>query len=383
MAKVFLSPSNQYDNRYAYGNTTEGVQCGKIAEACKIALIRNGIDVMLMHDESMQEKCQASNAFGADLHVPIHTNAFNGKVSGTRMFCYSANGEGMKACKAIFNVLAPITPGTSENIKVDTSLYEVRTPNAPTAYIEVDFHDNPTSAKWIVENTTLIGETIAKGICNYFGIAYKAGSSASTPTEKPASSELYRVRKTWDDASSQIGAFAVLDNAIRACKDGYKVFDKNGVVVYPKQPVVAEKKSVDELAKEVLAGKWGNGSERRNRLESAGYDYNAVQNRVNEIAEGSKPALKSIAEVAKEVLEGKWGNGAERKSKLEKAGYNYDEVQNYVNKLVSAPTKKSVDEIAREVIAGKWGNGLSRRLKLKKAGYNPSEVQKRVNQLLG
>ena len=139
--KVFLSPSNQYDNRYAYGNTTEGEQCGKIAEACKTALIRNGIDVMLMHDESMQEKCPRSNAFGADLHVPIHTNACNGKVSGTRMFCYSASGEGMKACKAIFNVLAPITPGTSENIKVDTSLYEIRVPNAPTAYIEVDFHD--------------------------------------------------------------------------------------------------------------------------------------------------------------------------------------------------------------------------------------------------
>ena len=86
--KVFLSPSNQYDNVYAYGNTTEGVQCGKIAEACKTALIRNGIEVMLMHDESMQEKCPRSNAFGADLHVPIHTNAANGKVSGTRMFCY-------------------------------------------------------------------------------------------------------------------------------------------------------------------------------------------------------------------------------------------------------------------------------------------------------
>lgn len=333
MAKVFLSPSNQYDNCYAYGNTTEGVQCGKIAEACKIALIRNGIDVMLMHDESMQEKCPKSNAFGADLHVPIHTNAANGKVSGTRMFCYSANGEGMKACKAIFNVLAPITPGTSENIKVDTSLYEIRVPNAPTAYIEVDFHDNPTSAKWIVENTTLIGETIAKGICNYFGIAYKAGGSASTPTEKPTSGELYRVRKTWKDAASQIGAFAILENAIKACKSGYSVFDGKGNKIYPKaQPA---------------------------------------------------PAKKTTAEVAKEVLEGKWGNGAERKSKLEKAGYNYDEVQNYVNNLVSTPTKKSVDEIAREVIAGKWGNGLSRRLKLKKAGYNPSEVQKRVNQLLG
>ena len=137
MAKVFLSPSNQYDNKYAYGNTTEGVQCGKIAEACKAALERSGVTVKLMHDESMQEKCQASNAF-------------NGTVSGTRMFCFNSSGKGMKACKAIFNHLAPVTPGTSENIRVDSSLYEVRVPAAPTAYIECEFHDNPTASKWIV-----------------------------------------------------------------------------------------------------------------------------------------------------------------------------------------------------------------------------------------
>ena len=182
MAKVFLSPSNQYDNRYAYGDTTEGVQCGKIAEACKVALERSGVTVKLMHDESMQEKCAASNAFGADLHVPIHTNAFNGTVSGTRMFYYAEGGEGQKACKAIFNRLAPVTPGTSENIQADASLYEVRVPAAPTAYIECEFHDNPEAAKWIVENTGLIGETIARGICDYFGVTFREKEQAA-PSE--------------------------------------------------------------------------------------------------------------------------------------------------------------------------------------------------------
>lgn len=200
MAKVFLSPSNQYDNAYAYGNTTEGVQCGKIAEACKVALERSGIEVMLMHDESMQEKCQKSNAFGADLHVPIHTNAFNGSVSGTRMFCYSTSGKGMEACKSIYNVLAPFTPGTSENIKVNADFYEVRVPAAPTAYIECEFHDVPSVAKWIVEHTTDIGEKIAEGICNYFGVTYKA-KVVETPVE---SDRLYRV---------QVGAYRVKANA--------------------------------------------------------------------------------------------------------------------------------------------------------------------------
>ena len=224
MPKVFLSPSNQYDNRYAYGDTTEGVQCGKIAEACKAALERSGVTVKLMHDESMQEKCAASNAFGADLHVPIHTNAFNGTVSGTRMFCYAEGGEGQKACQAIFARLAPVTPGTSENIRADASLYEVRVPAAPTAYIECEFHDNPTASQWIVENTGLIGETIARGICDYFGVTFQEKEQPKpVEPEKPATDKLYRV---------QVGAFAVRENAermLRRLRDaGFEGFIREG-----------------------------------------------------------------------------------------------------------------------------------------------------------
>lgn len=203
MAKVFLSPSNQYDNAYAYGGTTEGVQCGRIAEACKAALERSGVEVMLMHDESMQEKCRKSDAFGADLHVPIHTNAFNGSVTGTRMFCFNAAGKGMAACKAIFARLAPVTPGTSENIQVNDKLYEVRVPAAPTAYIECEFHDSADSAKWIVEHTTDIGEDIAQGICDYFGVTFKE-KEIPKPAEPAATDKLYRV---------QVGAFSNRDNA--------------------------------------------------------------------------------------------------------------------------------------------------------------------------
>ena len=200
--RVFLSPSNQYDNVYAYGNTTEGVQCGKIADACKIALERSGVDVMLMHDEDMQTKCAESNKFGADLHVPIHTNAFNGKVMGTRMFCYNT-GNGMAACKAIFARVAPLSPGDSENIQVNQKLYEVRVPAAPTAYLECEFHDTVEGAKWIVENTVLIGETIARGICDYFGVTFKEPEQPK-PAKPVTTDTLYRV---------QVGAFAVRENA--------------------------------------------------------------------------------------------------------------------------------------------------------------------------
>ena len=91
---------------------------------------------------------------------------------------------------------------------------------------------------------------------------------------------------------------------------------------------------------------------------------------------------KSVETVAKEVINGKWGNGTERKERLTAAGYNYTEVQAAVNRILYGKSKKSVDEVAKEVIAGKWGNGEERKKRLTAAGYDYKAVQKKVNQLL-
>ena len=92
-----------------------------------------------------------------------------------------------------------------------------------------------------------------------------------------------------------------------------------------------EAAKIEELAKEVIQGKWGNGQERKDKLTAAGYDYSVVQGKVNELMHGGG---KDIETVAKEVIQGKWGNGQERYDKLTAAGYNYDEVQGLVNKLL-------------------------------------------------
>ena len=83
------------------------------------------------------------------------------------------------------------------------------------------------------------------------------------------------------------------------------------------------------------------GKDRKNRLTAAGYDYNAVQSRVNQLASGSSSGTtkKSVSEVAKDVLAGAWGNGEDRKKKLIAAGYDYNAVQSEVNRLCN---KKSV-----------------------------------------
>ena len=195
MAKrVYLSPSDQRSNSYAVGDTTEAIQCGRIAEACKAALERSGVEVMLGQYDTMANRVAESNWFKADLHVPIHSNACNGKASGTHLFCYSGdrNSAGYKACQAVLDVLGPVTPGAPDVIRAYPALYEVKHPVATTVYIETDFHDVPRIAQWIIDNTTLIGETIAKGLCAALDVPFVARDDAE-PAPSPAPAETVSV----------------------------------------------------------------------------------------------------------------------------------------------------------------------------------------------
>lgn len=159
-----------------------------------------------------------------------------------------------------------------------------------------------------------------------------------------------------------------------------------GAVPVPSAP----RKSNETLAAEVLAGAWGNNPDRKNRLEAAGYDYNAIQAIVNGQVGGSAPApapqRPSVDAVAQQVIAGAWGNGPERQARLQAAGYNYAEVQGRVNALLgigAAPTRKSNDQIANEVLAGLWGNNPQRAERLRAAGYDANAVQQLVNRKLG
>ena len=105
-----------------------------------------------------------------------------------------------------------------------------------------------------------------------------------------------------------------------------------GVPRYDSETTNSTKKAIDVIAKEVLAGKWGNGDVRKAALKKAGYDYEAVQEKVNQLAKGTSEK-KPITEIAKEVIAGKWGNGVDRSQRLKQAGYNPIAVQKEVNKL--------------------------------------------------
>lgn len=129
---------------------------------------------------------------------------------------------------------------------------------------------------------------------------------------------------------------------ITACnctKSGYNTrnWKKHGKLPYIEYDVQescatkTEKKSVDEIAREVIQGKWYTGAARRSALTKAGYNYAEVQKRVDEIL---APSKRTNEDLAREVIQGKWGVGTDRKNRLTKAGYNYAAIQRLVNKMM-------------------------------------------------
>lgn len=185
--KIYISPSDQWSNKTVTGNT-EANQCGKIARALSTILNRRG-NITLVGDNSKEktyrQRVVESNKFGSDLHICIHTNAGGGQ--GTLVLC-SDKSKDNQYVKSVYESVAKLTPSKDKGIQTRSDLYEINATKAVCIYIEVDFHDNMESEKWIEANIDNIALAIADGI---------------TPPEKTVT---YKV---------QVGAFKDKENALK------------------------------------------------------------------------------------------------------------------------------------------------------------------------
>lgn len=203
--KIYLSPSNQSGNKYAYGNTNEMEQCNRIADAAKEALERCGFTVKKApKGQDMNKSISESNSWGADLHMPIHTNAGGG--NGTMCMVYKKASENLKFANPIYAAVQAITPGKNNyGIREYPDLSELCNTNAIAVYTEVDFHDNKDIAKWLIENVKMVGEAFAKGVCQAYGVTYKAPGTTTTTTNKTSTEKLSDKDKFLNQSRSYIG----------------------------------------------------------------------------------------------------------------------------------------------------------------------------------
>lgn len=170
--KIYLSPSAQPANTYSAGNTNEQVQCNRIAEAAKKALERCGFEVKKAPEgQSYQKNVAESNAWGADLHIPIHTNAGGGY--GPIVFVYGRTKARLDLATPVYNALCAVVPKSNAyGVRENAGLYEVAQTNSTCIYVECEFHDNAELARWIIDNASVLGEAICKGICEGTGVPY-------------------------------------------------------------------------------------------------------------------------------------------------------------------------------------------------------------------
>lgn len=200
--------------------------------------------------------------------------------------------------KALAEFISDILPGRSSTIVKRSDLANPKRAAAkgyPYRLLECGFITNAQDVK--IFNGQM--DDIAKGILSVFGI--KASGSAAG-TSKPAES---------------------------------------------KPAASTGKKSTDTIAKEVIAGKWGNGNDRKKKLEAAGYNYNTIQNRVNEMLGVKASSSSGSSGSTKKTL--KVGMKAKPKTAV-----SYDGV-----KLISSVTKKYYKVIEVKGSRVVLGDGLN------------------------
>lgn len=181
--KVYLSPSIQSGNIGAGDYGTEKERMNQLAKIIKDDLERHNINVRLNDNwfSTLYGIVADSNIYNPDFHVSLHSNAYDKKTRGCEVFCWEKgnHSKGEKLANNIYLKLAAITPTNDRGVKNAKNfygegkhIYEVFQTSSPAALIEVDFHDNPAGAKWIIENIEKIAITISKGIIKTFDIPY-------------------------------------------------------------------------------------------------------------------------------------------------------------------------------------------------------------------
>jgi hypothetical protein len=141
---------------------------------------------------------------------------------------------------------------------------------------------------YILPHWSTFKSNVEKSLNALKGTSTSSSSSSSTSSSTATSTTItYRVRKTWADASSQIGAYSSLDNAKKACKTGYSVFDEKGNVVYTNSTsTTTTTVSVPDVKYRLYSnGAWS--SEITNATSYAGKDKYAANGFAATVSKGS------------------------------------------------------------------------------------------------
>lgn len=192
-------------------------------------------------DKDLALEARGKAAKGCDLFLSIHSNACDDASQDYPLACCCVSGKadklGQKLADTVQTVMHTRQSGRIWKRQGTSGDYYgvlrgAASVSVPGILLEHSFHTNAAATKWLLVDSNLkkLAQAEADTIAAYYGIkkSTSVSTTVSSTTASSSSAQLYRVRKSWEDANSQIGAYADLSNAKAACKTGYSVFDENG-----------------------------------------------------------------------------------------------------------------------------------------------------------
>lgn len=175
MPRIYLSPSLQEYNPF-YGGGSEEEVMNLIADAMEPYLTADGIEYLRNDPEmTLGQAIADSNNSNVDFHLAIHSNASPPSIAGTRqgpvVYYYATSPYGRQMAELIADELREIYPDPSKvQVLPTTTLRELRQTTAPSALVEVAYHDNPEDAAWIRGNIDEIARALSNAVASYFGL---------------------------------------------------------------------------------------------------------------------------------------------------------------------------------------------------------------------
>lgn len=183
IAKVFINAGHAPDGNPDPGavNTLTGQMEYKvnsnIALLLSFYLNNAGIQTKVLQSDSLEEVCQASNDFEADIFISIHCNASDNKWAEGCETWYLTNSDKGKAlaCYVMMEILSAIdvtNRGVRESIPGESGLYVLQHTAAPSILVETAFISNPSDAR-LLGDTYIIEQfarAIARGVTDYAGV---------------------------------------------------------------------------------------------------------------------------------------------------------------------------------------------------------------------
>lgn len=203
MASIFLavghgvSTDGTWDSGCTYGSDTEANLMFDIAGYAVDDLRASGVTVLTDHDTGNDRNCtytiRDANAAGVDAYMSLHCD-YDQAPSGTLPIIYPDSDSGMKLANAV-NTAYQAACGIGTRGILQRDDMEVANTSMPACIFETG---SIKADNTLLHDAARCGHAIAKGICNYFGVAYLGGSSssasapaASTPAATPAVTNKY------------------------------------------------------------------------------------------------------------------------------------------------------------------------------------------------